>query len=85
MDDFSHLQMISYNVQIGDKVTHKVGIFNCNKLPTGVAIQCIETDTYNPYLLTMTQEHFNALFLDDKPQDTVTADSDNTSNEVNGL
>lgn len=65
--DFSHLQMINYNVQIGDKVTPKVAIFNQNKLPTGVAIQCVETDTFNPYLLTMTQEHFQALFLDDKP------------------
>ena len=70
LDNFSHLQMVNYNIQIGDKVTPKVGIFNCNKLPTGVAIQCIETDTFNKYLLTMTREHFNALFLDDMEPET---------------
>lgn len=64
--DFSHLQMVNYNVQIGDKVTPKIAIFNCNKLPYGVAVRCIETDTFNPYLLTMTKEHFKSLFLDDK-------------------
>lgn len=74
LDNFSHLQMLNYNVQIGDKVTPKVAIFNCNKLPTGVAVQCIETDTYNKYLLTMTAEHFNALFLDDNVD--VNADAD---------
>lgn len=68
-NDFSHLQMLNYEVQIGDKVTKKVALFNCNKLPTGVAIQCIETDTYNKYLLTMTKEHFQALFCDDKVAD----------------
>lgn len=67
INDFSHLRTINYNVQIGDRVTPKIGIFNQNKLPTGVAIQCIETDTFNPYLLTMTQEHFQSLFLDDNP------------------
>lgn len=65
LPDFSHLQMIRYDVQIGDRITPKVAIFNCNKLPTGVATRCIETDTFNNYLLTMTQEQFQALFLDD--------------------
>lgn len=65
VNDFSHLQMVNYNVQIGDRVTPKVAIFNCNKLPTGVAMKCIETDTHNKYLLTMTLENFEALFLDD--------------------
>lgn len=64
--DFSHLQQIEYNVQIGDKITPKIALYNCNKLPYGVAVQCIETDTYNKYLLTMSKEHFNALFLDDQ-------------------
>lgn len=68
--NFSHLQMINYNIQIGDNVVPKVAVFNCNKLPTGVAIKCIETDTYNKYLLTMTKEHFTALFLDDKEPET---------------
>lgn len=87
-NNFSHLQLINYAVQIGDKTTDKVGIFNCNKLPTGVAIQCIETDTFNPYLLTMTKEHFQSLFLDDAPMESpndsedgsdVTADSEDTA------
>lgn len=77
IDNFSHIQMINYNVQIGDRITPKVAIFNCNKLPTGVAIQCIETDTFNPYLLTMTQDHFQALFLDDAPIDTSTSETIN--------
>jgi len=77
--DFSHLQMVNYEVQIGDRTTPRVAIFNCNKLPTGVAIQCIETDTFNPYLLTMTQEHFRALFLDDAP--ITSADNSISSNE----
>ena len=70
MNDFSHIQMIRFNVQIGDHVTPKVAIFNCNKLPYGVAVKCIETDTFNPYMLTMTEEHFKSLFLDDKPIET---------------
>ena len=69
MDNFSHLQRIDYTVQIGDVVTKKVALFNQNKLPTGVAIKCVETDTDNPYLLTMTLEKFQSLFLDDAPLD----------------
>ena len=65
LKDFSHLQMIPFNLQLGDKVIPKIAMFNCNKLPTGVAYKCIETDTYNPYLLVVTEEQFNALFLDD--------------------
>lgn len=65
MKDFSHLQMVNYNVQIGDLITPKVAIFNCNKLPYGVAVKCIESDTFNKYMLTMTREQFVALFLDD--------------------
>ena len=61
----SHLQTISYAIQIGDNVIEKIAIFNQNKLPTGVAMKCIETDTFNKYLLTMTKEHYDALFLDD--------------------
>ena len=61
----SHIQTISYAIQIGDNVIDKIAIFNQNKLPTGVAMKCIETDTFNKYLLTMTKEHYVALFLDD--------------------
>lgn len=75
---FSHIQMLRYEVQIGDRVTNKVALFNCNKLPTGVAIKCIETDTFNPYLLTMTEEHFKSLFLDDGD---IAVESDN--DEIN--
>ena len=81
MGDFSHLQRIDYTVQIGDVVTKKIALFNQNKLPTGVAIKCVETDTDNPYLLTMTLEKFQALFLDDAPldfpDDEEVADEDN--------
>lgn len=69
ISDFSHIQMLRYSVQIGDKVTPKIAIFNCNKLPTGVAAACIENDSYNKYLLTMRQDHFEALFLDDRKLD----------------
>lgn len=72
-DNFSHIQMIRYNIQIGDTVTPKVAMFNCNKLPTGVAIKCIESDTYNDYLITMTQAQFEALFLDDASLDAPNA------------
>lgn len=61
----SHLQTVNYSIQIGDHVIEKIAIFNQNKLPTGVAMKCIETDTFNKYLLTMTKEHYVALFLDD--------------------
>jgi hypothetical protein len=50
---------------IGDHVTSKIAIFNCNKLPLGVAVKCIENDAPNKYLLTMTKEQYIALFLDD--------------------
>lgn len=63
--DFSHIQLVEYSVQIGGHITEKIAMFNCNKLPTGVATRCIETDTYNPYLLTMSKEQFIALFMDD--------------------
>lgn len=61
----SHIQTISYAIQIGDNVIDKIAIFNQNKLPTGVAMKCIETDTFNKYLLTMSMEQYTALFLDD--------------------
>ncbi len=61
----SHIKTFEYNIQIGDNSIEKVAIFNCNKLPDGVAARCIETDTFNKYLLTMTKEHYIALFLDD--------------------
>lgn len=63
--DFSHLQIVDFNLQVGENSTPMVGIFNTNKLPTGVAIKCIETNTPNIYLLTMTRAHFISLFLDD--------------------
>lgn len=69
MNDFSHLQMINYDVQIGETVTRKVAIFNCNKLPYGIAVKCIETDTFNRYMLTMTYDQFKALFLDDQEKE----------------
>lgn len=61
----SHIQTINYSIQIGDNVIDKIAIFNQNKLPTGIAMKCIETDTFNKYLLTMSMEQYNALFLDD--------------------
>lgn len=77
--DFSHLQMVEYNVQIGERITPKIAIFNCNKLPNGVVARCIETDTFNPYLLTMTREQFEALFLDDNPIDARPSDPSDSS------
>lgn len=65
MNDFTHIQTITYDVMIGDHVTNKIAIFNCNKLPLGVAVKCIENDAPNKYLLTMTKEQYVALFLDD--------------------
>jgi len=65
MNDFTHIQTITYDVMIGDHVTSKIAIFNCNKLPLGVAVKCIENDAPNKYLLTMTKEQYIALFLDD--------------------
>ena len=65
MNDFTHIQTITYDVMIGDHVTNKIAIFNCNKLPLGVAVKCIENDAPNKYLLTMTKEQYIALFLDD--------------------
>lgn len=50
---------------IGDHITNKIALFNCNKLPLGVAVKCIENDAPNKYLLTMTKEQYIALFLDD--------------------
>jgi len=79
--DFSHIQTINFNVQIGDRITPKIAIFNCNKLPTGVAVQCIETDSYNPYLLVMTKEHFQSLFLDDQPLQAASDDSNSAEGE----
>ena len=61
----SHIQTINYTVQVNDSVIRKVAIFNTNKLPTGVAIKCIESDTYNKYLLVLSEEQYNAIFLDD--------------------
>lgn len=65
MNNFTHIQTITYDVMIGDHVTNKIAIFNCNKLPLGVAVKCIENDASNKYLLTMTKEQYMALFLDD--------------------
>lgn len=65
MDNFSHLQSIEYDVMIGDHITPKIALFNCNKLPLGVAVKCIENDAFNKYLLTLTKEQYVALFLDD--------------------
>ena len=61
----SHIQTMNYAIQIGDTVIKKIAIFNTNKLPTGIAVKCIETDTYNKYLLTLSEEQYNAIFLDD--------------------
>lgn len=65
MKDFTHIQTITYDVMIGDHITNKIALFNCNKLPLGVAVKCIENDAPNKYLLTMTKEQYIALFLDD--------------------
>lgn len=65
MKDFTHIQTITYDVMIGDHITNKIALFNCNKLPLGVAVRCIENDAPNKYLLTMTKEQYIALFLDD--------------------
>lgn len=62
---FNHLQTIEYDVVIGDVSTPNIAIFNCNKIPTGEAIKCVETGVYNRYVLPMTREQFTALFLDD--------------------
>lgn len=64
-DMFSHIQTIRYAIQIGNTSVDYVGIFNCNKLSTDTAIKCVQTDTHNKYLLTMTLEQFEAVFLDD--------------------
>lgn len=77
--DFSHLQIVDFNVQVGENLTPMVGIFNTNKLPTGVAIKCIETNTPNIYLLTMTQAHFVSLFLDDAELNATAAASTSTA------
>ena len=61
----SHIKSINYTIQIGDEVISKVAIYNCNKLPEGIVYRCLEHDTFSKYLLTMTKEHFEALFLDD--------------------
>lgn len=65
MNNFTHIQTITYDVMIGDHITNKIALFNCNKLPLGVAVKCIENDAPNKYLLTMTKEQYIALFLDD--------------------
>ena len=77
--DFSHLQIVDFNLQVGENSTPMVGIFNTNKLPTGVAIKCIETNTPNIYLLTMTRAHFISLFLDDAELNDTAAASESTA------
>lgn len=78
----SHIQTINYNIQIGDNIIERIGIFNCNKLPTGVAIKCIETDTFNKYLITMTRDQYVAIFLDDNEFNPEIAESvEETSSE----
>ena len=61
----SHIQTINYSIQVEDKIVDMIAIFNQNKLPTGVAFKCIETDTFNKYLFRMTKEQYVAIFLDD--------------------
>lgn len=76
--NFEHIQLINYAIQIGSNVVDKVAIFNCNKLPYGVAVQCLEVGAYNPYLITMTKEQFNRLFLDDRTPTDERKDSNET-------
>ena len=42
MFDTSHLQELRFNLQSEDSVIPMVALINQNKLPTGVAIKCIE-------------------------------------------
>lgn len=65
MFDTSHLQELRFNLQSEDSVIPMVALINQNKLPTGVAIKCIEESIDNPYLVVLPVSKFNSLFLDD--------------------
>lgn len=86
MNDFSHIQMFNYSICQGNVLVEQVGLFNCNKLPTGIAFECARNGINNPYLLTMSKAKFNALFLDetiDKPTEIVREVNDETKEDNN--
>ena len=79
----SHIEVLPYNLQVGDKVIEKVALFNNNKIPTGMVHRCLESDTDNKYLITMTKEKYIALFLDDgELAQRISEETDNDSTEL---
>lgn len=82
--NFSHIQMFNYSIRTGNILVEQVALFNCNKLPTGVAFECARNNADNPYLLTMPKSKFDALFLDDNVEPTETVrEVDNETEEDN--
>ena len=66
LSNFEHIQTVIYHMELQDGVTiPMIALYNCNKIPTGVVRKHIQNGTGDKYLLKLTMEQFNALFLDD--------------------